>query len=197
MNLALAESQKTQKFWSQLIELNKRADALIDTVFKATETSEPISRETPFLASIEVLYENVGTVTSVNNDAREGINIKRQSFVNGGSRVYVREISFESAASANTTFRRTPNNIQPITPNFRWNFYTSILQRRYSPERGCLFSAAGRSKAGSHISFREPLIVEPRESLVFECELLSSQSVFTQNSNTVISMIVSGYREGV
>ncbi len=189
--------QNASKFWSQLIECNKRADALIERSQKASDQSEPTCRETPFLASIEVMYSNVGTVTSVNNDAIEGINLKRQSFVNGGARVYVREICFESAAAANTTFRRTPNNIQPITPNFRWNFYTSITQRRYSPERGCLFSAGGRSKPGSHLSFREPLIVEPRESLVFECELLSSMSQFTDNVNTVISMIVSGYREGV
>ena len=204
------------KLWSDLIDLNKHVDGLIQRVFEATKKTEPISREVPFYASIEVLYENLPTQYDqavVASDGNAGDNIKRARYENASSRVYVREMSMVSMYLVPlTTGHNAPHDPpSPMTArfptqtavfpiNWRWNFYTSISERKYSDTR-VLANAAGRSRAGNHIAFREPLIIEPREALVFETELLGGFGMTTapgqlQASNIVISLAMSGYREG-
>jgi len=179
-------------FWSSLLDLNKTADALIARAQKAADVSQPIGRETPFWASIEVRYANIGTV---NSDAVSGNSIKRESYNNGGSRIFIREMTiqaYSTTSAAAFAQIRVPAELAPFAPNYRWNFYTSITERRYATER-CLAYSAGKAKAGNHLAFREPLIVEPRESLVFECELMGSRDM----QAIIVTMDVSGYREGI
>ncbi len=182
------------KFWSALLDLNNQTDALMNRCL-AVQPSAPISREIPIVASIEAKFENLGlTTASPNSDAIAGRNIKRPVYTNGGSRVYIREIGFQTSLLNITTLSRIPNDVAVVPANFRWNFQTSIDQRWYAT-KSCLANAGGRFTAGNHLAFREPLIIEPMETLIFECELLSSWSNGSGNS-TIISMLLSGYREG-
>jgi hypothetical protein len=199
-------------FWSELIELNKHVDGLIDRCLRAIEPTQPIGREIPFFGSIEARFDNLpmlySDVPAPNSDILAGNNIKRPVFTNGGSRVYVREISFQTFRARkqfenvdNDALSRQTDYVRfPI--NFRWNFETSITQRKYCDKR-VLANAGGRSLAGNHMAFREPLVIEPRETFIFECELLSygmSQAPDSEDENrdkAIIAMYLSGYREGV
>ena len=205
------------EFWSSLIEMNRKVDGLIDRCMQALEPSQPISREIPFYASIEAKFNHLPTifnqVASANSDALEGNNVKLSTFTNGGSRVYVREIGFQTSyvleqditvnGVSKHVIERIPDemtgSLSQYPINFRWNFFPSITQRLYS-QRRVLAGAGGRALAGNHLAFREPLIIEPMEGLVFDCELLNAGMA---NTNTpteaavIISMIISGYREAM
>lgn len=200
-------------FWDDLIELNKRADALVARVLRAKEPTEPISREVPAFVSIEArfdglftTYANAGTP---NSDALDGNNVRRPIFQNNGSRLYIRELGFQSsyvvptnpAGVAPSYDARIPNEITNFPFNWRWNFMTSITQRWYNPDRRCLANAGGRSVCGTHLSFREPLIIEPMEVFTFECEMLGGFGMDKDAVNTgtsaIVAMLLHGYREGV
>lgn len=186
------------KIWSDLITLNRQVDALMAVVSKVVAKSQPISREIPFYASAELLFSSLpprfsSTVLPA-SDLRQGQNQKLAVFQNGGSRVYIRELNF-AMSSANSSDER----FQTFSPYFRWNFYTSITNRRYA-NKGVMANSAGRNVAGVHIAFRDPLVVEPREALNIEVELLSfgmSTSGVTSRTALVIEPSVSGYREAI
>ncbi len=202
----------TSEFWSALIGLNKQADALVERCLRAIEPTRPTGREIPFYASIETRYSNLpityGTVAVPNSDALAANSVKRNVFTNGGSRVYVRELSFQSyflkssdpAGLAPAYDARIPNSATLFPFTWRWNYQTSITQRWYAEQR-VLAQAAGRAIAGNHLAFREPQIIEPQETFVFECELMGgfgmAQATQAVGSECVISMILSGYREGI
>ena len=208
-------NQPSAGFWSELVEMNRRVDSLVERVMRAVQPPKPIGREVPFFASIETRFENLpekfSSVCSPNSDVVAGNNVKHGVFTNGGSRVYVRELGFQPF------FGRTPTlttsdyearlvggggalgftNIRMF--NWRWNFQTSIQQRWYADSR-VLARAGGRFQAGNHLAFREPLVIEPMETLTFECELLSfgmNTGLGTGPTTAGVSMIMSGYREGV
>lgn len=200
-------------FWSDLVNLNNRTDSLVERCRRAVEPTIPISREIPFLGSIEVLFENLpatyAATPAVNSDALAGNNIKQSVFTNKGSRVYVRELSFQAYCVQTVALSgipasyeaRVPNDVTNFPFNWRWNFQTSITQRWYS-ERRVLANAGGRARAGNHLAFREPLIIEPMETFIFECELLGGfgmnpTAVEEQGTDAVVAMTISGYREGV
>lgn len=203
-------SNASSGLWSDLIELNRRVDGMIERVRKAIEPTRPISREVPFYASLEARFDNLprsfSSSVSVSTDATAGNNIKVIPWFNPSSRVYVRELSFE-------TFNVKGTNIGPShnadgravseaigsQVNWRWNFWTSITQRRYSDQRRVLAFSAGRSKAGNHLAFRQPLIIEPMETLNYECELLAfgENRSATTGDSCIIAMNISGYREGI
>lgn len=194
--------------WSTLIDLNKAADALIDRARKRIEPSPPVSRELLTVASVEVRFDNLTSYsTSVrppNSDALAGNNVKRGIWTNGGSRLYLREIAFQEYLSGFTSiFNNNSNSRGTISPGFyyRWNFLTSITQKQYADKRVSKF-AGGRKEAGNHLSFRDPLVIEPMETFTLEVELLSSgyPASFLANSapfSYVISLLLSGYREGM
>jgi hypothetical protein len=200
-----------QDFWSKLIDLDKSVDGLIERVQRAIEPSQPTSREIPFHATIETLFQNLfgtyGGTASINSDALSGNNVKQNVFTNFGSRVYVRELSFQGynvGVHGNSNVRSS-SDITPFPFNFRWNFKTSIVDRwyataAYGANRRCLAASGGRSRAGTHLAFREPLIIEPMETLTFECELLGGfgqNEVATtfQGTQAIVAMILSGYRD--
>ena len=186
--------------WSALIELNRVVDGLIGRCRKAIEPTQPISREIPFYTSIEARFDNLptslATITSapVSSDAREGNNVKQTIFTNFGSRVYVRELGFQvyTCSSGNT---RDEDSTGRYPANWRWNFLTSITQRKYSP-KNVLASSGGRWSTGSHLAFREPLVIEPMETFIYDCELLNGP-LATARPSTIIAMYLSGYREGI
>jgi len=198
--------------------MNRRVDDLIGRVARAVQPSKPIGREIPFFASIETRFENLpqtfDSTCGTHSDILTGNNVKRGIFTNGGSRVYVREIGFRPVYVIPTTVTGTPvlqydarlssggllpPNVTVFGINWRWNFMSSITQRWYS-DRRVLAQAGGRPKAGNHLAFREPLIIEPMETFTFECELLSFGmllDVAASDGITVVSMLLSGYREGI
>jgi hypothetical protein len=193
--------------WSGLIELNRQADALVERCVRAVEPSLPIGREIPFFASIEARFENLpvslSAAPATNSDILAGNNVKQAVYQNGGSRVYVRELSFQPYLSRSVTPTQSPAyNARQLSQfgsfpfNWRWNFQTSITQRWYSQDRRVMANAGGRATAGNHLAFREPLIIEPREAFIFECELLSYNPE-GNDPTAVVAMILSGYREGV
>lgn len=194
-------------FWSSLIEVNRVVDDLFAKCLRAVEPSQPIGREIPFWTSIEARFDNLpttfATVAAPNSDILAGNNVKRPVFTNGGSRVYVREISFGTFTARMTTGSTNDSltrntNLGRFPVNFRWNFETSITNRKYC-DRRVLANAGGRQLAGNHLAFREPLVIEPRETLVFDCELLSFGMTQVANSfnSAVVAMYLAGYREGV
>ena len=205
----------TNKFWSALIEINKQADALIRKSQRAVEPTQPISREIPAVVSIEARFNNLpnafGGIAALNtgSDAVAGNNIKKPVFQNGSSRIYVRELGFQSwiilPASTETYTpsydARLPNGRSLFPFNWRWNFRTSITQRWYHNDRRCLAAAGGRAVVGTHLAFREPLVIEPMEQVEFECELLGGfwmqATALNPATSAVVSLILSGYREGV
>lgn len=194
--------------WSTLVDLNKTADSLIDRARKRIEPSPPVSRELLTNASVEVRFDNLTSYsTSVrppNSDALAGNNVKRGIWTNGGSRLYLREIAFqEGLTNIDFPFVEDTNSRFVLTPGlyFRWNFQTSITQKQYGYRRVSKF-AGGRKEAGNHLSFRDPLVIEPMETFTLEVELLSSgtpggavgpQPPFSY----VLSFLLSGYREGM
>lgn len=206
------------EFWNGLIELNRKTDGLIERVRRAVEPSQPISREVPFFASLETRFDNLpltyGATVNPGSDALEGANLKRASFTNGGSRVYVREMTFTPFRMGTVTSgafsyaARQRGDRRAVFPfNWRWNFLTSITQRQYSVGRGgagvrVSGLSAGRYRAGNHIAFREPLVLEPMETLTLEVELLSFGMKTAENASltaytiAVVAMSMSGYREG-
>lgn len=209
----------SKEFWSDLIDLNKHVDGLFEKCLKAIETTRPIGREIPFYASLEARFEHLPRhyqqVAAPNSDALAGNNIKRVVFTNFGSRVYVREIGFQPMMGiqslppappgvVNSNGRSTAGYIGRFPFNWRWNFQTSITQRQYA-DRRVLAKAGGLARAGNHLAFRKPLIIEPMETLTYECELVGGagmtatgdQPPFFFEDIAVISMEISGYREGV
>ena len=184
--------------WSTLIDLNKAADSLIDRARKRIEPSPPVSRELLTDASIEVRFDNLPTginaTPPTNSDSVWGNNVKRGFWTNGASRLYLRELAFERYyVDPSTNSRRLF-----YAPYFRWNFQTSITQKQYADKRVSML-AGGRSETGNHLSFRDPLVVEPMETFTFECELLSfGQPVFESTlASFVVACYLSGYREGM
>ncbi len=204
------------KFWDDLLSLNKRVDNLVGRVLAAKEPSQPITREIPFYGEVEILFQNLPlTFTATLNtgsDALAALNVKQGQFTNKGSRVYVREISMTGfrartvttgALVLNPRDERNPSDLTQQYPiNWRWNFMTSIQQRWYSGVRNvrCLARSGGRQECGNHLSFREPLIIEPMETFTFEAELLAagmSTTEITVGTNAIITMQLSGYREAM
>ncbi len=200
------------QFWSELVGLNKHADSLVERVRRAVEPSQPISREIPAIVSIETRFNSLptsyGSTVATGSDALAGNNVKRGFFQNGGSRIYIRELAFQSwfvlpvnpTGIAPSYDARMPNERTIFPFNWRWNFQTSITQRWYA-DRRLLAQSGGRAQAGNHLSFRKPLVIEPMETFTFECELLGgfgmAASAQSESSSAVISMLLSGYREGV
>lgn len=196
-------------FWSRLIEINKYVDGLIDRTSAAARASQPISREIPFFAQIEARFDNLPDQYAATINPACGLlagnNIRQPIYNNGGSRVYIREIGIvpyraSSVSTSNDVLaRRTDFRRFPI--NYRWNFTTSITNRQYA-NLPVMARAAGSARAGTHLAFREPLIIEPRETFQFYCELLSfgMNDTAERDANydtALISMSISGYREGV
>lgn len=197
-------------FWADLIRLNKRTDSLIERCIKDVRPSEPIAREVPVYVSVENRFENLpltfAAALSTASDLQSGNNIKQAVWTNSGARVYIREISMHAFLGVSLTNEsptydcRVENN--GITPfNWRWNFMTSITQKWYSRHR-CLASAGGRDSAGTHLSFKNPLVVEPMETFIFECELVAAGMVrvgleANEFNIATVAMALSGYREGV
>lgn len=204
--------------WSTLVNLNRAADSLISLAKKRIEPSQPVSRELLTNASIEVRFDNLPRAYStavepvpINSDALAGNNVKRGMWTNGGSRLYLRELAFDQyfVDSEATVFTPTANarivpprntGLQYIPPYYRWNFTTSITQKQYADKRVSMLSG-GRAQAGNHLAFREPLVLEPMETLTFEVELLSYGGPTFFGSSVVDSYVValylSGYREGM
>lgn len=197
--------------WSTLIDLNKAADALIDRARKRIEPSPPVSRELLTNASIEVRFDNLpstyniegeaGQIPPVNSDALWGNNVKRGIWTNGASRLYLRELAFDRYfvnTSSNARFYDPRGAVNTLPPYFRWNFLTSITQKQYADKRVSMF-AGGRREAGNHLAFRDPLVIEPMETLTFEVELLAFGSdLKAQEYNAyVVALYLSGYREGM
>lgn len=193
----------SSNFWSDIASLNAKVDQLIDRVFKASEPSMPIGREIPFFVSIENRFNNlpptwVSPVSAV-SDVVAGNNVKSATFTNGSGRVCIREIGLQAlyVFENDSKSRAFTGMIQEYGVNFRWNFKTSITNRQYA-DRRVLAKAAGRWQAGNRMAFKQPLIIEPMESLVFECELLSAGMTEAALPPTVVvSMLMSGYREAV
>jgi hypothetical protein len=194
--------------WSTLIDLNKAADALIDRARKRIEPSPPVSRELLTNASVEVRFDrlpalyNPASAVNTNSDALWGNNVKRGIWTNGAARLYLREIAFDTYFVRTGTDERLPAdstveaNVTP--PYFRWNFLTSITQKQYADKRVSMF-AGGRREAGNHLSFRDPLVIEPMETLTFETELLSfgGSVQLAPLTSFVVGFYLSGYREGM
>ena len=196
-------------FWSSLVELNKAADSLIAKAKQRIEPSQPVSREIATNASIEVRFDNLpfsyeAAIDPVptNSDALAGNNVKRGFWTNGASRLYLRELGFqkyfvegEARSVAGLKYRA----LNYLPPYFRWNFQTSITQKQYADKRVAMF-AGGRPEAGNHLSFRDPLVIEPMETFTFEVELLSFGQDFYQLQQPVsyvVALYLSGYREGM
>jgi hypothetical protein len=193
-----------KKLWSDLISLNRQVDALVEVVDKVVLKSAPISREIPVFASAELLFSSLpprysSTVLPA-SELSQGQNQKLAVFQNGGSRIYIRELSFAlSLVNGTTDARRTYFSFGRFPPNFRWNFYTSITNRRYA-DKPVMARSAGRNAAGVHIAFRDPLVLEPREALNLEVELLSFGMSATQlvtQTGLCIEPSLSGYREAI
>lgn len=200
--------------WDHLVGLNKRVDNLIGRVQAAIEPSQPITREIPFYGEVEVLFENIptsfGATISTGSNALAGLNVKQGQFTNKGSRVYVREMTMTSflcntvssgALVLNPRNQRNPSDFNQQFPiNWRWNYMTSIQQRWYSNDRRALARSAGRQQSGNKISFVEPQIIEPMETLTFEAELLGagmSNATIPVGTNAVIALQMFGYREAM
>jgi hypothetical protein len=129
--------------------------------------------------------------------------VKRGIWTNGASRLYLRELAFERYYVASATNQRQTcgshnNPIDIVPPYYRWNFLTSITQKQYADKRVSMF-AGGRSEAGNHLLFRDPLVIEPMETFTFEVELLSYGPDFEYEASTsfVVALYLSGYREGM
>lgn len=193
--------------WSTLIDLNRAADSLIDLAKKRIEPSKPVSRELLTNASIEVRFDNLPTsygdfdVVPVNSDALSGNNVKRGVWTNGASRLYLRELAFDQyfVDSENNARRYTNFRLDLLPAYYRWNFLTSITQKQYADKRVSMF-AGGRKQAGNHLSFRDPLVIEPMETLTFEVELLSfggTGPIAVDIDAFVVALYLSGYREGM
>lgn len=195
--------------WSTLIDLNKAADSLIDRARKRIEPSPPVSRELLTNASIEVRFDNLPSTydtffggPATNSDALSGNNVKRGIWTNGASRLYLRELAFDRYyvnASDNSRLYDPRSGASVTPPYFRWNFQTSITQKQYADKRVSMF-AGGRREAGNHLSFRDPLVIEPMETFTFEVELLNFGSSFGPDARFnayVVALYLSGYREGM
>ena len=190
--------------WSTLIDLNRAADSLIDLAKKRIEPSKPVSRELLTNASVEVRFDNLppsyASNTPVNSDVLSGNNVKRSVWTNGASRLYLRELAFDQYFVRAVDNARVYTNFSAdiIPPYYRWNFLTSITQKQYADKRVSMF-AGGRKQAGNHLAFRDPLVIEPMETLTFEVELLSFVPVglATDLDAYVVALYLSGYREGM
>lgn len=197
-------------FWSSLVELNKAADSLIAKAKQRIEPSEPLSREISTHASIEVRFDNLpqtytlppfGVTPTPNSDALWGNNVKKGIWTNGASRLYLRELAFERyfVDENNVRYVAPRSQINVLPPYYRWNFQTSITQKQYADKRVSMF-AGGRPEAGNHLSFRDPLVIEPMETFTFEVELLSygvDGVSFVPSGSFVVALYLAGYREGM
>lgn len=197
--------------WSTLVDLNKVADSLIARARKRIEPSPPVSRELLTNASIEVRFNNLPQsfdpeiVTPANSDVLWGNNVKRGFWTNGGSRLYLRELylyDYQVLQESVTSQKNGRNADQAVTfpPYYRWNLQTSITQKQYADKRVSR-QAGGRKEAGNHLSFRDPLVIEPMETVTFEVELLCYGELFSDPefpvNDLIVSLYLSGYREGM
>ena len=204
-----------QQLWDVLLALNHEVDGLIDHVRRAVEHAPAIGREIPWFASIEARFDNLPTtyaaVPSPNSNGLTGNNVVLSHYTNKSSRVYVRELAFAayfvrvnvapSALSVMTLDVRRANEVSKFPLNWRWNFKTSISEKFYSDTR-MLARSGGRQRSGCHLSFRDPLIIEPMETFTFECEYLGGLGMVPDanaalGTSVVIAMQLSGYREGI
>ncbi len=195
--------------WSDLINMDRHVDSLIERVRRAVEPTQPISREIPFFGSIENRFIDLpplyASVVPPGSDVIAGSNIKTADYTNHGSRVYVRELSLHAwqgkattQAGGQTYDDRLEVILGRFPINYHWNFRTSITDKWYAAYGRMLAAAGGRSVAGTHLAFREPLIIEPMETFQFECELLSfGQATGGTNNIATVQMTISGYREGM
>jgi hypothetical protein len=199
--------------WDELTKLDQIANSFIEKARRFVEPTEPISREIPFFASIEVRFDSLPALLTaapvLASNALSGANKKRGVYSNNGSRVYVNSLAFSQYfVTPNSNLSLTDNRsgnydnggvgglgagIGGIPPNWRWNFETSITQRRYS-DRSVGRGAGGRVQAGNHLNFKDPLVLEPRETFAFDCELLN---YMVGTASFVVAMYLSGYREGM
>ncbi len=206
-------SNPSTNLWSELIGLNKTVDGLFERARRVVMQTEPRGRELAAIVPFETRFLNLpatyATTVVPGSDAVD--NIKQTQYTNLGSRLRLRSISFQSyyefsedpSGDTPAYNARISNEVTAFPFNWRWNFQTSITQRWYCPQR-VLKSAGGRQRSGSHLVFREPLIVEPMETLTLEIELLGGFGmVASQNSDlgsSTTALIVTtfdGYREGV
>lgn len=200
-------SSRDNALWSELVDLNRKVDGLVDRVLKKVRPTPAISREIVALCTIEVQWLNMpGSYTSgplsTGSDAQTGNNVKRGIFTNKGSRLYIRELGCElfGINAANQRTLLTAEQSMPV-PYFKWNVFTSITQRQYADKRVSAKSL-GNPGTGSHLVFREPFVIEPMETVVFECELLSYGNFAVQEGPAAFpSFCISGnffgYREGM
>lgn len=203
-------------FWENLVGLNRRVDGLIGRVLQSVEPSKPITREIPFYGEVEAIFDNLprsfGATIAANSEAIAGLNVKNGQFTNKGSRVYVREILMTGflcrtvstgALVLNPRNERNASDFNQQYPvNWRWNFMTSIQQRWYTGVRNlrCLARSGGRQECGNHLSWKDPLVIEPMETLTFEAELLAaglSAATIPVGAAAVISLQMFGYREAM
>lgn len=194
--------------WSTLVDLNKGADALIERARKRIEPSPPVSRELLTNATVEARFENLPSTYNnevdpvpVNSDALAGNNVKRGIWMNGASRLYLRELALDYYfVDENNARRYQPRGkILETPPYFRWNFLTSITQKQYADKRVSMF-AAGRRQAGNHLAFHDPLVIEPMETLTFDVELMgygAGTGLFAGLGTFVVALYLAGYREGM
>ena len=190
-------------FWLRITNMDRVVDGLVDRVRKSTRKSAPITREIPAYFSLEALFENLpATLASrpdPNSDAFSGNNVKRAHIENKSSRVYLREIGFISwyvNPDSTPAFGRSVNPTTNVPMNFRWNLHTSITDRWYSDRRCMAFSGGRTFPSNVHLRFREPFVLEPMETLTFECELLSFTGAGASFTDAIIAAQLSGYREG-
>jgi hypothetical protein len=202
---------RDNQLWSDLIDLHRKADALIERVRRKVAPTPAISREVMTVASLEVRWENLPTsynaTMGTGSDAQNGNNVKRGVFTNKGSRIYIREMGAElyGISTDNTRLVLSAGGNDGGTfllPYYKWNFLTSITQRQYANTR-VSSRALGRPESGSHLVFREPFILEPMETLIFEAELLAYGSYQALGPpgpmppTFVINANFFGYREGM
>lgn len=199
------------KLWSELFDLNRKADALIERAMKRVRPTSAISREIVNVSSVEVQWNNLpasydpGVVLPTNSDARHGNSVKRGIYTNHGSRIYIREMGHDifgrNANNSRISLTNNTNNFSAPVPYFKWNFSTSITQRQYA-DKMISSRALGRPETGSHLVFREPFILEPMETLIVEADLRSYGNFNSVESSAmpaslVINFNFFGYREGM
>lgn len=168
---------RDNQLWAELVNIDRKVEGLIDRVMRKVQPTPAITREIVSLCTVEVQWNNMpssyNATMGTGSDAQLGNNVKRGIFTNKGARMYIRELGHD-LFGVNTSNQRTMLAAQqtlPI-PYFKWNVLTSITQRQYADKR-VSSKSLGPPGTGSHLVFREPFVLEPMETLIFECELLS------------------------
>lgn len=206
-------SAPLRDIWEKLLVLNREVDGLIGRVTQHVEPLQPIGREPPWYGVVEARFDNLpttyGGATNSGSDGVAGNNVKVNSWTNKSARVYIRELSFDAYfVRVNKTDdgvswdARLPNEASRFPINWRWNIRLSITGRYYSENGRVLARAGGRARAGNHLLFKEPFVVEPMETLAFECEYLGGAGMRAAATDplgtaVVIALCLSGFREGV